>query len=261
MTVSEDYRFLNPYNFVRCLSPIEREEESPQAKLLGRCTPPPHDRYIGLTGKIDCVLEAKTPIFVSDSEFIGEKCSAHKSYRFFKLRDENGQEKKAIPATSLRGMLRNVFEAATNSCFGVFEGGLLGKREVPSKYEGELYAGLIERVPAKEGTQGQVKKMKAYKVPHNKFAGYKNKVNKNGKKVFVKLAGNKVEDIKEEPTGKYQEGFMKISGPGRKRNEYVFMESDSPEEFILPFKVYQDYIIANRNNRIPHTRELKIGDT
>ena len=53
---------------------------------------------------------------------------------------------------------------------------------------------------------------------------------------------------------------MKTSGQGPK-NEYVFMESGSPEEFILPFKVYQDYIIANRNNRIPHTRELKIGDT
>ena len=140
-----DDRFYNPYNFVRFLEPLEpesgpskvsgdqlqsqsnpfgalaairdkvRPSESKQdtsiAKtLLGRCAPPPHDRYVGLTGRIICRLKAVTPLFVSDSEDI-KIDGKHKSYRFFQI-----DQKPAIPASSLRGMVRSVFEAATSSC-------------------------------------------------------------------------------------------------------------------------------------------------
>ncbi len=114
------YRFLNPYNFVRYL-PEGKEDRRPEIKLLGRCAPPTHDRFIGITGRMECELEAVTPIFISDSEFVENKGNEHMSYGFFRLRNENGQEEFAIPSTSLRGMLRSVFEAATNSCFSVFK--------------------------------------------------------------------------------------------------------------------------------------------
>jgi CRISPR-associated protein (TIGR03986 family) len=132
---TKPYRFLNPYNFVRFLKPpSEKAEAVPnttlaaalraagvtaaagragltlEAQLLGRCAPPPHDRYVGLTGSITCTLEAVTPLFISDSEGV-DIARDHKSYEFFRL---NGEF--AIPATSLRGMVRNVFEAVTNSC-------------------------------------------------------------------------------------------------------------------------------------------------
>lgn len=111
------YRFLNPYNFVRTL-----EVRHPHAALLlGRCAPPPHDRYVGLTGRIRCCLTATTPIFVSDSEGIEEETvnnKVHRHYRFF--RDPNGNV--AIPGTSLRGAVRSIFEAVTNSCFAHFAG-------------------------------------------------------------------------------------------------------------------------------------------
>jgi CRISPR-associated protein (TIGR03986 family) len=121
--MSSDYRFLNPYNFVRYL-PQGKENIERDIKLLGRCSPPPHDRFIGLTGRIECELEAVTPIFISDSEFVKEDKDnpEHKSYRFFRLINENEEKEFAIPSTSLKGMLRSVFEAATNSCFSVFEG-------------------------------------------------------------------------------------------------------------------------------------------
>lgn len=116
-TTSGSYRFLNPYNFVR---PLEAHE-STAAPLLGRCAPPPHDRYVGLTGRITCKLTAVTPIFVSDShnitsESVGGK--EHLHYRFF--RDPEGHV--ALPGTSLRGALRSIFEAVTNSCFANFAG-------------------------------------------------------------------------------------------------------------------------------------------
>ncbi|WP_298981579.1 TIGR03986 family type III CRISPR-associated RAMP protein [Caldilinea sp.] len=114
---STPYRFLNPYNFVRTL-----EVRNPKAApLLSRCAPPPHDRYVGLTGRVICRLTATTPIFVSDSEEIVEESvngRKHRSYRFF--RDPEG--KVAIPGTSLRGAVRSIFEAATNSCFAHFAG-------------------------------------------------------------------------------------------------------------------------------------------
>lgn len=105
------YRFLNPYNFVRYLE-TSRKTES----LLARVAPPPHDRYVGLTGRITCTLTAETPIFVSDSHAVQGKATEHRTFRFFEYDGE-----PAIPATSLRGMVRSVFEAVTNSCYSVFQ--------------------------------------------------------------------------------------------------------------------------------------------
>jgi CRISPR-associated protein (TIGR03986 family) len=121
----ESYRFLNPYNFVRYLPEPSIPPDDPDAQLLGRCAPPPHDRYVGLTGRITCTVEAVTPLFISDSHDIkvtkvrlsdGREVE-HKSYRFFQY-----EGKDAIPATSLRGMIRSLFETVTNSPFSVFNG-------------------------------------------------------------------------------------------------------------------------------------------
>jgi CRISPR-associated protein (TIGR03986 family) len=266
--MSSEYRFLNPYNFVRYL-PAGTENGERDVKLLGRCTPPPHDRFIGLTGRIECELEAATPIFISDSECVEEdKSKEHKSYRFFRLKNERGEEEFAIPSTSLRGMLRCVFEAATNSCFSVFEGELLGKRERPEKYDRSLplKAGMVREVPESKGKYGIVKSMSHYKLPHNKFRMYENKHELNGNKVFVKIRNERVFDIKNKKDSNYIEGYLKTSDkgiPGRtqKRNEYVFVSDSSSEDFILAYETYQNYIISNRNNRHEHTKVPKLGDT
>lgn len=112
--------FLNPYNFVRYLN-----QARPLGQVLGDCPPPPHDRYVGLTGRITCLLEAKTPLFVSDSHSVQGRVGEHRTFRFFQIRNDAGQLEPALPATSLRGMLRSVFEATTNSCFGIFSGARL----------------------------------------------------------------------------------------------------------------------------------------
>lgn len=136
------YLFLNPYNFVRFLAPpgpaaadepstgmgaVRRDAGltgpaspavSPEARrLLDRCLPPPHDRYLGLIGSIDCTLTAVTPIFVSDSHAVKEGNAKHKTYRFLQV----GEKQPVIPGSSLRGMFRSLFEAVTNSCLAVFQ--------------------------------------------------------------------------------------------------------------------------------------------
>lgn len=135
-----DYRFLNPYNFV---TPIQAGDPH-QAPLLGRCPPPPHDRYSGLTGRIVCQLEATTPLFISDSEGVQEdERKGHYRYRFFRYDGE-----PAIPATSLRGPIRSVFEAATGSCFSVFRGDRRLSYHLPPRQALQLVPGRVVRTDA-----------------------------------------------------------------------------------------------------------------
>jgi CRISPR-associated protein (TIGR03986 family) len=126
-----EYRFLNPYNFVR--SPGKRPSDS----VLGDCPPPPHDRYLGLTGRITCKIIAKTPLFISDSHALQEE-NKHKSYRFFQY-----DGKPALPASSLRGMIRSVFETVTNSCYVKFQ------TDDPYPLEYRLGGAPDEMIPAR----------------------------------------------------------------------------------------------------------------
>lgn len=135
-------QFLNPYNFVRYLADRpSRPDDPPAVQLLGRCPPPPHDRWVGLSGQIQCELTVETPLFISDSEEVQIVGEEHKSYRFFQY---NGQP--VIPASSLRGMVRSVFEAVTNSCLAVFD----GERRLPYRnirLAPRLQPGIVMRLP------------------------------------------------------------------------------------------------------------------
>ncbi len=153
----DDYRFLNPYNFVRYLPEPTISVDDAEATLLGRCPPPPHDRYVGLRGQITCRLETITPLFIADSHNVritrladeGNKPREHKSYRFFQVGGED-----AIPGTSLRGMVRSVFEAVTNSCFGVFTPEKrLDYRQV--EIAQKMKAAIVTKIPADEQDNGE----------------------------------------------------------------------------------------------------------
>ncbi len=127
--------FLNPYNFVRPLA--APKPTTPVQHLLWRCPPPPHDRYVGLSGRITCKMTAETPVFISNGEPL-KKEGEHPSYEFYKV-----DGKDTIPGSSLRGAIRSVFEGITNSTYGVFEGYKpLFYRMDPSKALG-LVPGMI----------------------------------------------------------------------------------------------------------------------
>lgn len=166
-TNGESYRFLNPYNFVRFIPPVDRKNangkpqtafvsafhaagitsssaEQPSQNdvdLLGKCPPPPHDRWVGLSGRIFCHAVAETPVFIADNEDVKphpEK-EEHKIYRQFEYHGE-----AAIPASSLRGMIRNVFEAITNSCFAHFTGGRRLSYHLPAGEAPYLIPGRVK---------------------------------------------------------------------------------------------------------------------
>lgn len=132
-TNTDEYRFLNPFNFARFLpAPIPEDqcnslEKKVARALLSRCPPPPHDRYVGLSGSITCRLSALSPLFISDAQNV-VATNDHKSYRFFRL-----GEQFAIPGSSLRGMVRSVFEAVTGSCMMHIDDSVLSHRVATTK--------------------------------------------------------------------------------------------------------------------------------
>ena len=136
---------VNPYNFIRPGKPAEKAE------------PKGHDKFEGLSGKITCSLELITPIFIPDPEKRKEieegENKGHKILEFFKVNN-----KPVIPPTELKGMIRSVAEAASNSCFSVFDGGRLDYRTIkqPTK---QLVAGKVLSLPT-QTQQGKIKGMK-----------------------------------------------------------------------------------------------------
>jgi len=119
-------RFLNPYNFVRFLGKVDRQG------------PPSHDRYEGLSGIIECAIIVKTPLFISKGE-PDKREDEHPLYSFYSIGG-----KPVVPSSSLRGMLRSVYEAATNSCYLVFDNVRWYRRMLSREGQGLIPAKIIK---------------------------------------------------------------------------------------------------------------------
>lgn len=249
---------VNPYNFVRPGEPARKDK------------PKGHDKFDfeWLSGKITCNLKLVTPIFVPDPEKRKEieegENKGHKILEFFKVNN-----KPVIPPTEIKGMIRSVAEAASNSCFSVFDGGRLGKRLRPERYRGQIYAGRITSIPASD-RDGSIVEMSPIKIPRNvaKKHNIWNNIAKNGKKVYVNQSVvNKgkitnISDLSETHREGYIAGYLKTSDDfGRKQFERVFVETENPKNFKFPYAIYQDFRVANKNSKYDETKVLKSGDT
>ena len=113
-TIDNKEQAINPYNFVTLTKTIEREKA-----VKGP-----------LSGVISCRLITKTPLAIPDTGEMtlertndSERKEEHKSFPFFSI-----GEKKIIPGSELRGMIRAAFEAVTCSCMGVINSNTLSAR-------------------------------------------------------------------------------------------------------------------------------------
>lgn len=114
---NEKIRFINPYTFV----PIQRNDVGKSIDI------DQHYHGGGLhAGYMKCSIYVKTPLAIPDTDAavdagaekqsIGEKKKdGHKVYPFFSY-GKGSAKKFAIPGSSIRGELRSVFEAASDSC-------------------------------------------------------------------------------------------------------------------------------------------------
>ena len=128
MKLSTD-RFVNPYTFYPGSDKKVSYEEY-------------EDKKEYLTGKITVEIKTKTPLFIPHSGTekafkVPNAPEEHKSYDFFTYSEaregmplnEKNAAKPVIPGSEIRGMIRSVYEALTDSCFSaVNEDALLYKR-------------------------------------------------------------------------------------------------------------------------------------
>jgi len=94
---------MNPYDFVRLVGSGPSREP---VQL--------HDQFAGLSGRIACQLTARTALFVPRYRAgSADRTRTHENLEMYRSR--NGVP--LIPGTSLKGVIRNVAEAAANGCF------------------------------------------------------------------------------------------------------------------------------------------------
>lgn len=97
----ESKAFINPYNFVplgkKC---SDLKSKSDITKNMGTHT-----------GYFICELKTKTPLAIPDLPDKDKKEEGHRTYPFMKLAGH-----PVIPASSLRGTIRSVYETLTDSC-------------------------------------------------------------------------------------------------------------------------------------------------
>lgn len=93
---------MNPYDFV----PIEWNNP-PE-----RHPPSPHDRFSGVSGRIEGTITAETPVFIFHSP---KRNSGAEPF----ITNQKGQH--IIPGSSLKGLFRNLVETIGNGCFLLFD--------------------------------------------------------------------------------------------------------------------------------------------
>ena len=209
MAYTKDY-FVNPYNFI----------SFPDKKAKK------YDDKDEHTGVIEYTVTTKSPIFIPNSstdKFFEESENHkdrkdHKSYDFFSYTDLSGKEKEernkyrepVIPGSEMRGVVRSVYEALTDSCMGV-----LNEDEYPVKRSpAQFNAGLIYRDKDKKYS---LIKATTYKLDKNN----KSESLKDGDKIFYI---NKYE-WSHERGGKI--GYVIKWGMGvNKKNYHVFVSNN-----------------------------------
>ena len=111
-------KFHNPYHFVPAKNGGRIDDlckTTFENRQLGHVT---HDRYVDNThsGRVICRLTTKTPFFVGDKRTKDGNDRSPAEVSPFQIDD-----KPAIPAASLRGLISNIAEAASNSALRVLE--------------------------------------------------------------------------------------------------------------------------------------------
>lgn len=154
-TAMAGYLFRNPYNFVRFLEKGKNTSEN--GIQLGRTVPPLQDTFSGLSGTISCTYKCETPLFIA-GEVDTRKEDKHKILTFFKVGDE-----PVVPASSLRGMIRSVFETITNSCMIHMQQDEEDRLEYRLSHEPDLYPARITSL--KKDGSGKLEKFDCTNLP------------------------------------------------------------------------------------------------
>lgn len=232
-----------------------------------------------LSGKIKCTLTNLTPLFIS-----GAEGSSNAQHKIETILQDNGNY--IIPASSLKGEIRNIVEVITNSCIKNVETERLEKREQAGTRTNIF--GLIKRLPnekmKEDGLIVEAVKIKIHKsVLEGKQPGfYLIKVNKSigqyidreGKKTYRRgeKDPNAINDsfvFKKVTEGGTEDAVLWISPNiyGKQYEKIIvkkdFVDKGKGRNFIFSLSEYEDlkYLINQRKERDKDEKERdkKIG--
>jgi len=158
--------FVNPYNFISLKQGHKQSMES-------------YIKDEKLTGKLVCRLIAKTPMIIPDHAEKGKQVYNGKNYDAYPFMTVDG--KPMVPGSSIRGVVRSVFEAMTNSCVRTNDDYYFSSRTGAPKRPGLLEktaAGWIlheaERYSARDVTLSDADRVKFNHAPDSNGKEYVN---------------------------------------------------------------------------------------
>ncbi len=102
---NRNIKFINPYTFI----------PTPKNQHVKRDGLQPQSSIELHTGILKCRLFVRTPLGIPDTQ-LEKVVNDHSEYPFFSY-EQQGKRFPVIPGSSLRGPIRSVFEAASDSCF------------------------------------------------------------------------------------------------------------------------------------------------
>lgn len=228
-----------PYNFVRVNTDVDKE-------MFERGS---------LSGIINCTFINKSPLFFPGTKKEDNGVKGHFNEEFLK---ENG--KYVIPGSSLKGSIRSVLEAISNSCFVNIEDERLEKRLGAGKFNDRVI-GIIKKLPT-ELDPGLIVEAKVLKVKTEALS-YKYKDRGKGKEgVYNIQLSNLIKNYEKIDTenefdkvtnGKNDmDGILWISSNMfNKKHEKILFTETGNKTYKFSMNDYKDieYLLNQRNER------------
>ncbi|MBL8150719.1 MAG: hypothetical protein JNN15_12410 [Blastocatellia bacterium] len=221
--------FTNPYSFVPVLLPLPNKRNSFKKSFVD------HDKYEDLSGTIVCKITTLSPFFIAETHL---EENNHKILDFLSFdRKDNNWRLPVIPGSTLRGVIRSISEAASNSTYTAISSEILDYRALSKA--NKLKCGQIVELP-KDGKPGKIKvlesaKLKFGNIPEDAIDTGKGwakiESTKNGKKLAVSCSTEKSN------TEQKKEGYFKLTGENlidtKKHERFFFEKNNSPISFSL----------------------------
>ncbi len=239
-------KFHNPYHFIP-VKPADTDKWLKREKLATKSTHHSHAFYRDKDkqgndiyhGKIICQLTAETPFFIGVNDSQTKKQSENGAIikEAYQLNNE-----LAIPASSLRGMIASLAEAASNSALRVLDNALMTFRkkvEAPLKNLGMIYENKEGTWQLITMTDKIIKLKNAYAYNSHTMKDFlSNKHSWSPNHNHVYYLGS---DVNEVPKEQYQEGMhcgiLRILGKEGREDK---LENKKHELFIKIEKKYID---------------------
>lgn len=254
--------FVNPYNFVS----IRRERTEKHAKKTAEFNGDESKKEEKLyTGYLECRLKNKTPLAIPDAAARkSTKVKGHYQYPYFSV---DGKTKTpVIPGSTIRGTIRSVYEAATDSCMvtvrdnmgiskrteanDAFKQGLLMQEKDSNGnicwklYQANRY--VIPIIQYDKQKRGQYNINKSGNVRYIVKKGDKKDVNlgfRNGERVDIKYNNNKIISMKK---SQIANAYVYIGETfGKKNGESVFEKCEEQVRKINSNKIFTTEEIKN----------------